>query len=101
MKKLFTLAIFFAKNDKEGIETVKSTVCISVFLIVLLSTLFSCSSNSQDFSCPKVVEKRVDKNYSPSKLYIVLNNGQTYSVSYTKYISINVGDEACTAINFN
>jgi len=100
MKKLFILAIFFAKNDK-GIETVKNTVCISVLLIVLLSTLFSCSPDSEEYSCPTVTGKRVDKNYSPSRLYVTLSDGQTYSVSYTKYTSINIGDTACSAINFN
>lgn len=101
MKKILTLAIFFVKNDR-NIETVKNTICIFSLVLVLLVTLSSCSSDSEDTSnCLTVTEKTVNKNYSPSKLYITLSDGQIYSVSYTKYTSVNIGDSACNGMSFN
>lgn len=99
MKKLFTLAIFFVKNDRD-IEIVKNIICITTLVVVLLITLSSCSPDSSS-SCPTVAEKRIDKNVSPSKFYVTLSNGQTSGVSYAKYNSLNIGDEVCTILNYN
>jgi len=71
-----------------------------LFLIAILAILSSCSNDEQS-SCPKVAEKRIDKNVSPSKFYVTLSNGQTSGVSYAKYNSLNIGDEVCTILNYN